>query len=93
MVVSACSHAGAVNVLQNARRLTGRDHIAGFVGGFHLTGAVFEPIIDPTIAALTDLGVERFVPGHCTGWKATHRLAAALPDAFIQPSVGTVLRF
>ena len=93
VVVSACSHAGAVNVLQNARRLTGRDQIAGFVGGFHLTGAVFEPIIEPTIAALTDLGVERFVPGHCTGWKATHRLAAALPDAFIQPSVGTVLRF
>jgi 7,8-dihydropterin-6-yl-methyl-4-(beta-D-ribofuranosyl)aminobenzene 5'-phosphate synthase len=87
------THAGAVNVLHNARRLTGRDQIAGFVGGFHLTGAVFEPIIDPTIAALTDLGVERFVPGHCTGWKATHRLAAALPDAFIQPSVGTVLRF
>ena len=88
-MVSACSNAGAVNVLQNARRLTGRNQIAGFVGGFHLTGAVFEP----TIAALTDLGVERFVPGHCTGWKATHRLAAALPDAFIQPSVGTVLRF
>ena len=93
VVVSACSHAGAVNVLRNARRLTGRDRITGFVGGFHLTGAVFEPIIEPTITALTDLGVERFVPGHCTGWKATHRLAAALPEAFVQPSVGTVVRF
>jgi 7,8-dihydropterin-6-yl-methyl-4-(beta-D-ribofuranosyl)aminobenzene 5'-phosphate synthase len=93
VVVSACSHSGAVNVLRNARRLTGRDQIAGFVGGFHLTGAVFEPIIEPTIAALSDLGVERLVPGHCTGWKATHRLAAALPEAFIQPSVGTVVRF
>ena len=86
-MVSACSHAGAVNVLQNARRLTGRDQIAGFVGGFHLTGAVFEPIIEPTIAALTDLGVERFVPGHCTGWKATHRLAAALPDGRFQAPI------
>jgi 7,8-dihydropterin-6-yl-methyl-4-(beta-D-ribofuranosyl)aminobenzene 5'-phosphate synthase len=93
VVVSACSHAGAVNVLRNARRLTGRHQIAGFVGGFHLTGAVFEPIVEPTVAALTDLGVGRFVPGHCTGWKATHRLAAALPEAFIQPSVGTVVRF
>jgi 7,8-dihydropterin-6-yl-methyl-4-(beta-D-ribofuranosyl)aminobenzene 5'-phosphate synthase len=93
VVVSACSHAGAVNVLRNARRLTGRDRVAGFTGGFHLTGAVFEPRIDPTIAALADLGVERFVPGHCTGWKAAHRLAAAFPGAFIQPSVGTALRF
>ena len=40
-----------------------------------------------------DLGVERFVPGHCTGWKAVHRLAAAVPDAFVQPSVGTRYRF
>jgi metal-dependent hydrolase (beta-lactamase superfamily II) len=45
------------------------------------------------IAAFAGFRVERLVPGHCTGWKATHRLAEALPDAFVQPSVGTVLRF
>jgi 7,8-dihydropterin-6-yl-methyl-4-(beta-D-ribofuranosyl)aminobenzene 5'-phosphate synthase len=82
-----------VNVLHNARRLTGRDHIVGFVGGFHLTGAVFEPIIEPTVAAFAKFGVERLVPGHCTGWKGTHRLAQAMPEAFVQPSVGTTLRF
>jgi 7,8-dihydropterin-6-yl-methyl-4-(beta-D-ribofuranosyl)aminobenzene 5'-phosphate synthase len=55
---------------------------------------VFEPIIEPAVAAFAEFGVGRFVPGHCTGWKATHhRLAAAFPGAFIQPSVGTVLRF
>jgi 7,8-dihydropterin-6-yl-methyl-4-(beta-D-ribofuranosyl)aminobenzene 5'-phosphate synthase len=63
--------------------------VTGFVGGFHLTGAIFEPII----AAVADLGVERVVPGRCTGWKATHRLAHAMPGAFVQPSVGTVVRF
>jgi metal-dependent hydrolase (beta-lactamase superfamily II) len=57
------------------------------------TGAVFEPIIEPSIAVFAAFGVERVVPGHCTGWKATHRLAQALPDAFVQPSVGTVLQF
>jgi 7,8-dihydropterin-6-yl-methyl-4-(beta-D-ribofuranosyl)aminobenzene 5'-phosphate synthase len=93
VVVSGCSHAGAVNVLRNARRLTGRDRIAGFVGGFHLTGAVFEPLIEPTMAALAELGVGRVVPGHCTGRKAIHRLAGSFPDAFVQPSVGTVLQF
>ena len=54
---------------------------------------MFEPKIDPTLAAFAELGVERLVPGHCSGWKATHRLARALPDAFVQPSVGTVLAF
>jgi 7,8-dihydropterin-6-yl-methyl-4-(beta-D-ribofuranosyl)aminobenzene 5'-phosphate synthase len=33
------------------------------------------------------------VPAHCTGWKAVHQLARSLPDAFAQPSVGTVFRF
>jgi 7,8-dihydropterin-6-yl-methyl-4-(beta-D-ribofuranosyl)aminobenzene 5'-phosphate synthase len=93
VVVSGCSHAGAVNVLHNARRLTGEDRIAGFVGGLHLTGAVFEPQIAPTVAHLTELGVDRVVPGHCSGWRAVHELSRAMPDAFVQPSVGTVLSF
>ena len=37
VVVSGCSHAGAVKLLRNARRLTGRDRIVDFVGGFHPT--------------------------------------------------------
>jgi hypothetical protein len=85
VVVSGCSHAGAVNVLRNAQRLTGRCRIVGFVGGFHLTGAVFEPLIEPTIAAVTDLGIERLVPGHCTGWKATHRPAKPSPTRSSSP--------
>jgi 7,8-dihydropterin-6-yl-methyl-4-(beta-D-ribofuranosyl)aminobenzene 5'-phosphate synthase len=93
VVVSGCSHAGAVNVLRNARRLTGQQRIAGFVGGFHLTGAIFEPRIDQTITEFAALEVGRVVPGHCTGWKAVHQLARAMPHAFVQPSVGTVFRF
>jgi 7,8-dihydropterin-6-yl-methyl-4-(beta-D-ribofuranosyl)aminobenzene 5'-phosphate synthase len=29
------------------------------------------------------------VPAHCTGWRAQHRFAAALPDAFVPNAVGT----
>lgn len=93
VIVSSCSHAGAVNVLRNAQRLTGVQQIAAFVGGFHLTGSVFEPIIPRTIEDVAALGVGRIVPTHCTGWRATHELARAMPQAFIQPSVGTVFRF
>ena len=93
VVVSGCSHAGAVNVLRNARRLTGEQMIAGFVGGFHLTGGIFEPIIEPTVEAFAAAGVGRIVPAHCTGWKAVHQLARALPGAFVQPAVGTVVSF
>src|SRR5216684_373161 len=57
VVVSGCSHAGAVNVLRNAQRLTGEQRILAFIGGFHLTGGLFEAIIPPTVAALREIGV------------------------------------
>jgi 7,8-dihydropterin-6-yl-methyl-4-(beta-D-ribofuranosyl)aminobenzene 5'-phosphate synthase len=93
VIVSGCSHAGAVNVLLNAQRLTGEDHVAGFIGGFHLTGGIFEPIIGPTVEAFAAAGVDRLLPAHCTGWRAVHQLARALPDSFVQPAVGTVVTF
>lgn len=93
VVVSGCSHAGAVNVLRNAQGLTGEERVAGFIGGFHLTGGIFEPIIEPTVDAFAAAGIDRLLPAHCTGWKAVHQLARALPDAFVQPAVGTVVTF
>jgi 7,8-dihydropterin-6-yl-methyl-4-(beta-D-ribofuranosyl)aminobenzene 5'-phosphate synthase len=93
VIVSGCSHAGAVNVLRNAQRLTGERRVAGFIGGFHLTGGVFEPIIEPTVEAFSSADVIRVLPAHCTGWKAAHLLARAMPAAFVQPAVGTVVSF
>jgi 7,8-dihydropterin-6-yl-methyl-4-(beta-D-ribofuranosyl)aminobenzene 5'-phosphate synthase len=93
VIVSGCSHAGAVNVVRNAQRLTGEERVAGFIGGLHLTGGIFEPIIEPTVDALVAAGVGRLLPAHCTGWKAVHQLARALPNAFVQPAVGTVVTF
>lgn len=93
VVVSGCSHAGAINVVRNAQRLTGEQRIGGFVGGCHLTGGIFEPIIEPTVEAFSAANVARVLPAHCTGWKAVHRLARAMPTAFVQPAVGTVVSF
>jgi 7,8-dihydropterin-6-yl-methyl-4-(beta-D-ribofuranosyl)aminobenzene 5'-phosphate synthase len=93
VVVSGCSHAGAVNVLRNAQRLTGEQRLAAFIGGLHLTGGIFEQIIEPTVDAFVAADVGRVLPAHCTGWKAVHQLARALPNAFVQPAVGTVITF
>lgn len=93
VVLSSCSHAGVINVLRHAQRLTGIDKIYAFVGGMHLTGGLFEPIIPRTITELISIGPALVVPGHCTGWKATHEVARKLPNAYIQTSVGTRLHF
>ncbi|MFG2018367.1 MBL fold metallo-hydrolase [Actinomadura geliboluensis] len=92
VVLTGCGHAGAVNIVRHARRLTGVDRLHALVGGLHLGGPAFEPVIPPTVAALTDLAPSLLVPGHCTGWRAQHALAAALPDAWVQSSSGTTYR-
>lgn len=93
VVLSSCSHAGVINVLHHAQRLTGVNHIYAFVGGLHLTGGLFEPIIPRTIQELAHIGPDVIVPGHCTGWRATYELVRAMPAAYIQTSVGTCLHF
>ncbi|MGH8931360.1 MAG: MBL fold metallo-hydrolase [Egibacteraceae bacterium] len=89
VVLTGCGHAGIVNILRYARRLVGVDRIYAAIGGFHLGGPMFERVIPPTVDAMVSLAPEVVVPAHCTGWRAQHALAAALPDAFVPNSVGT----
>ncbi len=89
VVLTGCGHAGVVNIVRYARKLTGVDRLYAVMGGFHLNGPLFEPIIPDTCAALAELAPQVIVPTHCTGWKATHALAAQFPDAFIQNTIGT----
>jgi len=91
VVLSGCGHAGIVNTVRYARRLTGEDAVAAIIGGFHLSGPMFEPIIEPTVDALADLSPALVVPAHCTGWRAVHRLAARFADGFVMSAVGTTI--
>jgi 7,8-dihydropterin-6-yl-methyl-4-(beta-D-ribofuranosyl)aminobenzene 5'-phosphate synthase len=91
VILSGCGHAGIVNTVRYAQRLTGHQEIAAIIGGFHLGGPMFETIITPTVRALDELSAALIVPAHCTGWKAVHQLAARYPDAFVQSTVGTTV--
>jgi len=93
LVLSSCSHSGIINVLLHARRITGIEQVYGLVGGMHLTGGLMEPLIPRTLAELATIAPSVVVPGHCTGWKATHELSRQMPGAYIQSSVGTRLHF
>jgi 7,8-dihydropterin-6-yl-methyl-4-(beta-D-ribofuranosyl)aminobenzene 5'-phosphate synthase len=93
VVLTGCGHSGIVNIARYARKLTGEERLHALVGGFHLSGPAFEPIIEPTCAALAELSADYLVPTHCTGWRATHAIAGHFPDAFIQNCVGTRFEF
>jgi 7,8-dihydropterin-6-yl-methyl-4-(beta-D-ribofuranosyl)aminobenzene 5'-phosphate synthase len=94
VVLSGCGHAGIVNIVnivRYARALTGVQDVHAVVEGFHLTGAIFEPLIAPTANALAELAPDVVLPAHCTGWQAMHALANRLPKAVTQNGVGTRL--
>jgi 7,8-dihydropterin-6-yl-methyl-4-(beta-D-ribofuranosyl)aminobenzene 5'-phosphate synthase len=93
VVLTGCGHSGIVNILRYVRKLTGEERIHAVVGGFHLSGPLFEKIIEPTCEALGGFSADYLVPCHCTGWRAIHALAASFPEAFIQNSVGTRFEF
>jgi 7,8-dihydropterin-6-yl-methyl-4-(beta-D-ribofuranosyl)aminobenzene 5'-phosphate synthase len=89
VVITGCGHAGVINTIRYARRLTGIEQVYAVIGGFHLATSSLESVVWPTVEALAEFAPDVIVPAHCTGWRATHALAAAFPDAFIPPSVGT----
>lgn len=89
VVITGCSHAGVINTVRYARKITGVDRVYAVIGGFHLGTPLFEPIIEPTVKALGEFQPRVIVPTHCTGWRAAHALEAAFPKAFVPGSVGT----
>jgi 7,8-dihydropterin-6-yl-methyl-4-(beta-D-ribofuranosyl)aminobenzene 5'-phosphate synthase len=88
-ILTGCGHAGVINIIRHARNVTGIENVYALIGGFHLSGPLFEAIIPQTVEELKAASLQVVVPGHCTGWKAVHTIARAMPDAFIQNSVGT----
>lgn len=88
VVIGGCSHPGIVNMTKYAQKLTGVDQVALILGGFHLT-AHGEEAIQNTIQGLKELNPELIIAGHCTGFRALTKLAAAFPDNFMVSCVGT----
>jgi 7,8-dihydropterin-6-yl-methyl-4-(beta-D-ribofuranosyl)aminobenzene 5'-phosphate synthase len=94
VVITGCGHSGIVNILKYAKELTGSDRIYAVMGGMHLTGGTFEPIIPRTIDELERLEPRFLIPCHCSGLKAVNEIIVrTTPNAFIQNSVGTTYVF
>jgi 7,8-dihydropterin-6-yl-methyl-4-(beta-D-ribofuranosyl)aminobenzene 5'-phosphate synthase len=86
IVFTACSHAGVVNVLKDARNVCGDVPLWAVMGGFHLSGQQIEEIIPETVKDMQSFGLKRIVPAHCTGWRAVHALANVYGDDVLVPS-------
>ena len=79
VVITGCAHAGIINTIKHAQKITGVEELYAVIGGFHLMGAD-DKRIDSTAEALQRLDPAILRPGHCTGQKAVCRLQRALGD-------------
>ncbi len=93
VILSGCAHAGIINTIAYAKKITGIDKIHAVMGGFHLSGALFEPIIQRTTEELKKLAPRYVIPCHCTGRKAVINMEREMPEQFILNMSGTKLTF
>jgi len=93
IVLSGCSHSGIINTVNHAKKVTGIEKVHAVMGGFHLAGPLFEPIIEATTEAMSKINPNYIIPCHCTGRKAVMHMEKEMPDRFIFNMSGTKLTF
>jgi 7,8-dihydropterin-6-yl-methyl-4-(beta-D-ribofuranosyl)aminobenzene 5'-phosphate synthase len=93
IILSGCAHSGIVNTVNYAKEITGISKVHVVMGGFHLTGPAFEPIIEDTVMLLKEMAPDYIVPTHCTGRKAIARFEREMPEAFVLNMSGSTLTF
>ncbi|MGY5876880.1 MAG: MBL fold metallo-hydrolase, partial [Candidatus Thorarchaeota archaeon] len=88
IVMSGCSHAGIVNIVEDAKQLAREEQVHAIIGGLHLIGKDGVGRTSSTIADIKRINPTLVVPCHCTGWKAQHTFAREMPEAYACSSVG-----
>ncbi|MGD0645245.1 MAG: MBL fold metallo-hydrolase [Candidatus Bathyarchaeia archaeon] len=90
VIISGCAHAGIINTISYAQRISGIMNIYAVIGGFHLAGKENESRIGQTAKELARISPKLIVPSHCTGWRGMCTIANVLPEAFVCNSVGNL---
>lgn len=92
VILSGCAHSGIVNTIEYAREISGVQKVHAVLGGFHLAVAQ-EDEINQTVDYLKQIQPDYIIPSHCTGLKASSKIAQAMPGKFIEGVVGASYLF
>lgn len=90
VLLLGCCHAGLINTIEHARRMTGEQELYAVIGGTHL-GFCAPAQLDETVRALKTHGIKKICAGHCTGFAASARLMKEFPGHFQPAHVGYTL--
>jgi 7,8-dihydropterin-6-yl-methyl-4-(beta-D-ribofuranosyl)aminobenzene 5'-phosphate synthase len=92
VVVAGCAHAGIINTIKYAQKITGNSRVYAVLGGFHLISAD-DKRIQATVNELEKLDLEFVGPCHCTGKKAVKKFAEAFGDRCQPLHTGDIIEF
>lgn len=81
IIILGCAHAGLVNIVEHAKKVTGIDRVYGIIGGTHL-GPAPAGQQEATIKYLQDLDLQFLAANHCTGLPLISRLAGTFGSRF-----------
>jgi 7,8-dihydropterin-6-yl-methyl-4-(beta-D-ribofuranosyl)aminobenzene 5'-phosphate synthase len=92
VVISGCSHAGIVSILERAKEIAKEPRIKAVIGGFHLIDADKERI-DKTLRQLEEMKVGKVYAGHCTGIRAECKFLKKFGNRFVKLHCGKIIEF
>lgn len=90
VIVTGCCHAGIINTMMHAKKVTGVNKIHAVIGGLHFMDASEEKI-EKSIEALGE--VDWIFAGHCTGFEGQRRIANKHGDRFVPIRTGSIIHF
>ena len=66
ILITGCAHRGIINIIKQAKRLSGKDEFLAVIGGFHL-GNKSDEYIEKVVNELKKFNISKIIPSHCTG--------------------------
>ncbi len=92
VVVAGCAHSGIINTIKHAQKITANNRVHAVLGGFHLISADAKSI-QATVNELEKLDPHFIGPCHCTGKKATKKIAETFGDRCCLLHTGDLIEF
>ena len=90
VILLGCAHAGLLNIIDHAIKVTGQEKIHMVLGGTHLKFCSEEQMT-ATLDRLAELDVDLIGASHCTGLRGARMLAERFGKRFFSASVGVMI--
>jgi len=92
VVITSCGHAGIVNTIRQAQKVSGVKKLHALVGGFHL-GPAPADYVEQSVLALKEMNPDYVIPMHCSGVKFTASTQNHMPGKLVLSSTGSLFTF